>query len=119
MNETIEEVEDEKEEHNDARPRVVRKRRNQVPVHPQRSAEDLRQYERLFRTDLTNKDDDQLADTLDAIPAGWSRQQIYEHFAARTHSVYRMRIIPYPDWINAQGSSDDEPLYVKNRNVCR
>jgi hypothetical protein len=114
---TEEEEEEEMEEIPGKQHPRVRRNRKAHHVNPQRSAEELDQYARFFAS-ATAKNDE-LRDAFQSIPDEWGRTQIYEHLARKTRALNKFRMIPYPDWINAQGSSYEEDLYVKNRDVCR
>ena len=87
------------------------------------SLDELQEYCRHFEcprsSQVSGGDDDQLSALMASIPAEWTRRQVYEYLARRTKSIYGFRLIPYPDLMNAAGSSAAEELHVKVREVCR
>jgi len=58
-------------------------------------------------------------DTIADIPKNSGLQEVYGKVASRVNSVLPFVKMAYPDMMGGNGSGALDPLYVKDRRVCR
>jgi len=72
---------------------------------------------------IRNSDDNSVMmkglDTIADIPKGSGLQEVYAKVASRVNSVLPFVKVAYPDMMGGNSSGALEPLYVKDRRVCR
>jgi hypothetical protein len=76
-----------------------------------------------FSSLIRNSDDSSIMikglDTIADIPKDSGLQEVYAKVASRVNSVLPFVKMAYPDMMGGNGSGALEPLYLKDRRVCR